>query len=217
MVSSSDTPADAASPRILIVDDVADNRTVLARQFGRRGYETIEAENGRQALLLIEEQPFDAVLLDIVMPDMDGLEVLSQIRSRWRRAALPVIAVSALTETSDVVRALALGANDYVTKPVDFEMAHARIRGQIERKRDYEKVGHLVSANREVREVLEAALNVRFEQLTLDAAALAKTNLNSSQKNLLDSIQTASAELLKDALRALEFANGPRDLGRAAA
>src|SRR5579875_287503 len=214
--TTDETPVEAPF-RLLVVDDVADNRAVLCRQFGRRGYQTEEAENGRLALMLLEQQPFDAVLLDVVMPDMDGLEVLSEIRSRWHRAALPVITVSALTETSDIVRALALGANDYLTKPVDFEIAHARVRSQLERKRDFEKLGRLIAEDREVRDVLEASINTRFEQMKLDAAALSRTNLNASQKDLLEAIQSAGARLMEDAVRALQFATEPRDLRRSAA
>src|ERR1700693_5468462 len=76
------------SPRLLIVDDVADNRAILARQFGRRGYEIVEAEDGAKALCLIGEQAFDAVLLDVMMPGISGTEVLRRIRAQHSAAML---------------------------------------------------------------------------------------------------------------------------------
>jgi CheY-like chemotaxis protein len=80
------------SPRLLVVDDIADNRTILSRRLVRRGFEVVEADGGRAALELIAQQPFDLVLLDITMPDLDGISVLKTIRqsrppcpSSWSR------------------------------------------------------------------------------------------------------------------------------------
>src|SRR5690242_13499357 len=83
-------PAATARPRLLIVDDIADNREILARRFERRGFEVIEADSGFRALALIEEREFDVVLLDVMMPEMDGLETLRRIRHRSSSAILPV-------------------------------------------------------------------------------------------------------------------------------
>ena len=123
------------SPRLLIVDDVADNRAILARQFGRRGYEIVEAEDGAKALCLIGEQAFDAVLLDVMMPGISGTEVLRRIRAQHSAAMLPVIMVTAKTQPEDIVESLKLGANDYVTKPVEFSIALARVASQVARRR----------------------------------------------------------------------------------
>jgi diguanylate cyclase (GGDEF)-like protein len=124
-----------AKPRILIVDDVADNRAVLARRLQKRNFETVEADGGLRALELLRDGAYDAVLLDIAMPDLDGLEVLRWIRVRHSPDSLPVIMVTAHSLNTDIVGALELGANDYVTKPVDFAVALARVNGQVERKR----------------------------------------------------------------------------------
>jgi len=112
---------------ILIVDDIAENRDMLSRRLERRGYMTEQAEDGQSALDAISAQAVDLVLLDIMLPDMSGLDVLRQIRETSSRRALPVIMVSAKNESFDVVEALNLGANDYVTKPVDFAVTMARI------------------------------------------------------------------------------------------
>jgi len=143
-VATTDETAALPSARILIVDDIADNRAVLARRFQRRGYETVEADGGRQALELLAAQSFDLVLLDVMMPEMDGLEVLRRIRSQRSAIELPVIMVTAKSESENIVEALGLGANDYVTKPVDFAVALARTTNQIGRKQAEE---NLVRAN----------------------------------------------------------------------
>jgi diguanylate cyclase (GGDEF)-like protein len=125
----------AAAPRILIVDDVADNRAILLRRFQRQGFEVAEADSGLKALELIDSQEFDLVLLDVMMPGIDGIETLKRIRSQRSASALPVIMVTAKAESGDIVESLGLGANDYVTKPVDFAVALARANTQIARRR----------------------------------------------------------------------------------
>lgn len=120
--------------RLLVVDDQPDNRTVLNRFFSRRGFEIVEAADGPAALRLIAAQAFDAVLLDIVMPGMNGFEVLKIIRAGHSPSSLPVIMVTAKVDTEDVVEALQLGANDYVTKPINFSIAYARVQSQLARQ-----------------------------------------------------------------------------------
>ena len=127
-------------PRVLIVDDVADNRILLARRFTRRGYETVQADCGEAALAAIEREPFDIVLLDIMMPDLDGMTVLADIRKRRSPLELPVIMVTAKADTETVVEALRRQANDYITKPIIFDVALARVAAQIERKLASEKL-----------------------------------------------------------------------------
>jgi diguanylate cyclase (GGDEF)-like protein len=119
--------------RLLVVDDIALNRRMIRRYFERHGFDIVEAEDGKLALSLIEQQSFDAVLLDIVMPGIDGYQVLRQIRTVYTPSTLPVIMVTAKVESEDIARALELGANDYLTKPIDFRVASARIQSQLAR------------------------------------------------------------------------------------
>jgi len=121
--------------RLLIVDDISDNRVLLRRRFERRGFEVVEAESGLAALELIDKEPFDLVLLDIMMPGIDGIETLKRIREQRSASVLPVIMVTGKTASENMVEALQLGANDYVTKPVDFAVALVRVEAQISRKR----------------------------------------------------------------------------------
>src|SRR4051794_383031 len=129
-----DSFAPARPPHLLIVDDVADNRNILARRFQRHGFLISEAENGLLALDLIDRERFDLVLLDVMMPGLNGFEVLARIRSQHGPSSLPVIMVTAMSQSADVEKALSLGANDYVTKPVDFTVALARTKTHLARK-----------------------------------------------------------------------------------
>jgi diguanylate cyclase (GGDEF)-like protein len=120
--------------RLLVVDDIADNRALLSRRFSKRGCVVVEAETGSAALDLIAQEEFDLVLLDIMMPGPSGIEVLQQIRASHSPDILPVIMITAKAGSTDVVEALELGANDYITKPVDFSVAFARAQTQLARK-----------------------------------------------------------------------------------
>ncbi len=116
---------------LLVVEDDRVARNVLAGGLERRGYAITAVEGGTQALELIEKQDFDLVLLDIVMPDINGLEVLKALRKARSMTELPVIMVASKGESEDIVGALSLGANDYVTKPIEFSVVLARIQTQL--------------------------------------------------------------------------------------
>ncbi len=120
--------------RILLVDDEEANRDMLSRRLRRSGFVVDLACNGESALAQIRSSSFDLVLLDSMMPGLSGVEVLKTLRAEHTPDQLPVIMVTALTDSSKIVEALNLGANDYVTKPVDFPVALARIHSQLARK-----------------------------------------------------------------------------------
>jgi DNA-binding NtrC family response regulator len=128
---------------LLVVDDDETNRDVLAHRLQRRGYAVTEAADGGQALELVGRQRFDLVLLDIVMPGPSGLDVLQAIRRTHSLTDLPVIMATAKDQSADVVKALELGANDYVTKPYDFPVLLARVGTQLSLKRAVEQIGYL--------------------------------------------------------------------------
>jgi diguanylate cyclase (GGDEF)-like protein/PAS domain S-box-containing protein len=120
---------------LLVVDDSEANRDLLCRRLAHRGYTTTAASGGQQALELVGTQRFDLVLLDIMMPDLDGLSVLNILRQTYTAVELPIIMVTAKQESADIVQALELGANDYVTKPIDFPVVLARVRTQLAHQR----------------------------------------------------------------------------------
>ena len=129
------------APRILVVDDSEVNRALLERRMSSLGYQVESAESGPDALARLNGPgQFDLVLLDIVMPGMSGLGVLKEIRENFSAMRLPVIMVSALDESSSIAEALNMGANDYITKPVDVIVARARIQTHLRLKAAEEAV-----------------------------------------------------------------------------
>jgi CheY-like chemotaxis protein len=136
-------PIDAAATHVLVVDDNEMNRDMLSRRLGARGFPVETAEDGSLALRRLDEEHFDIVLLDIMMPGLSGLDVLQHIRERWPESDLPVIMVTARDATEDVVQALRAGANDYVTKPLDFPVVLARVETQLTLKKQKEEIRRL--------------------------------------------------------------------------
>ena len=120
---------------VLVVDDNPTNRALLARHLFRQGFSVCTAQGGHEALETLASHPFDLVLLDVVMPDLNGYDTLKRIRKNSSVADLPVIMVTGRTANDDVVRALEMGANDYVTKPLDISLILARIKTQLALKK----------------------------------------------------------------------------------
>ena len=125
-----------AQSRLLIVDDNEMNRDMLARRLSRSGYLVDVAENARQLIQHVKENGLDLVLLDIEMPEVSGFDALKMLRKDYSPSQLPIIMVTARNQREDIVRALNLGANDYLTKPIDFPVALARIATHLSRKRE---------------------------------------------------------------------------------
>src|SRR6266852_9721106 len=121
--------------RLLIVDDNEMNRDMLARRLSRSGYVVDLAENARQLMQRVKENRLDLVLLDIEMPEVSGFDALKALRKDYSPSQLPIIMVTARNQREDIIRALNLGANDYLTKPIHFPVAQARIETQLSRKR----------------------------------------------------------------------------------
>jgi CheY-like chemotaxis protein len=121
--------------RILVVDDEMINRVVLSTNLEESGYIVGTAEDGQQALEMLRAQPFDVVLLDLIMPKLDGYQVLARMKDDDALRRIPVIMISALDEIDSVVRCIELGAEDYLPKPFDPVLLRARISACLEKKR----------------------------------------------------------------------------------
>jgi class 3 adenylate cyclase len=141
---------------ILIADDNRVNRLLLARGLEQEGHTVAFAEHGGEALELLREQPFDLMLLDVLMPELDGYEVLAKLKDDPHLRDIPVIVTSALDEIDSVVRCLEMGAEDYLTKPVNAVLLNARIGASLEKKRLRDQQRELIGkfATREVAEDL---------------------------------------------------------------
>lgn len=154
--------------RLLVVDDIEDNRAVLVRRLTREGYAVEAAASGRDALAFVGRAPFDLVLLDVMMPEMDGFEVLDRLKASPQTRHIPVIMISALDDLASVVRCIEHGAEDYLAKPFDPVLLRARIGASLDKKRSRDREQDYL---RQVAVVIEAAGAV--ERGTYAAGALA--------------------------------------------
>jgi len=144
--------------RLLIVDDNKVNRLLLGRGLEQQGHSVDFAVNGTQALDKLASEPFDLVLLDIEMPELDGYQVLERIIANTELRHIPVIMTTAMEELDSVVRCIELGAEDYLTKPVNAVLLRARINASLEKKRLRDQQRELINkfATEEVAEQMLA-------------------------------------------------------------
>ena len=124
-----------AQAYVLVVDDDSVNRLLLSHSLEQQGHRFATAEDGRRALEMLRAESFDIVLLDVVMPEIDGFEVLAEMAADGQLRHIPVIMISALEDIESVVRGIELGAQDYLPKPVNPVLLRARINGCLTRKR----------------------------------------------------------------------------------
>jgi phosphoserine phosphatase RsbU/P len=162
-------PPDADRRSILVIDDGPDNRMLLEAMLGRAGYRVLLAEDGEQALRMLEAETPSLILLDYSMPGLSGPEVAQRIRSQDRTAATPIILLTASTEADHVDQAFAAGADDYVTKPFDRRILTARIDSMIraadDRQRARKNADLQVQRDRLLYDLQDAA-RVQREQIT---------------------------------------------------
>ena len=130
--------------RLLVVDDNKVNRLLLTRSLELQGHRVATAENGRVALDLLRKEPFDLMLLDMEMPEMDGFQVLEQLMNDLQLRDLPVIVTSSLEGVASVVRCIELGAADYLSKPVNPVLLKARIDASLDKKRLQDQLKEMV-------------------------------------------------------------------------
>lgn len=143
---------------ILVVDDTESNRALLTRRLSREGFTVAVAEDGRRALDMLSRHAFDLVLLDIMMPEMDGHQVLTAMKSDFALRHLPVIMISGLDDLETLVRCIEGGADDYLTKPFDPVLLRARIGACLDKKRLRDKERELLQQVRDAQEKSEALL-----------------------------------------------------------
>jgi sigma-B regulation protein RsbU (phosphoserine phosphatase) len=153
------TPGDYT---LLVVDDSEDNRYTLTRRLAREGFTSVvTAADGRQALDLLQECRFDLVLLDIMMPELNGYEVLERIKADKRLRHIPVIMISAVDQIESVIRCIELGAEDYLPKPFNPTLLRARVGASLEKKRLRDEViAHLGRIERELESAREIQLSM---------------------------------------------------------
>lgn len=171
---------------VLIVDDSRTNLNVMGARLGQAGHLVVLSDNGREALDLIAGRGFDLVLLDMMMPRMSGIEVLADLRATPRTADLPVIMITARSDSGAVVEALAAGADDYVAKPFDFDVLLARIDRTLGRANRIAELKRAVAS-------LDARIAARAIELGEARTELAVTRADRAR--LVSSISSLNAEV----------------------
>jgi two-component system, OmpR family, response regulator len=171
---------------ILVVDDSRTNLSVIGRRLTQMGYLTALTDNGAEALDQLTARGFDLVLLDIVMPNMSGLQVLAEIRSRQETHDLPVIVVTARSDPASAVQALAAGADDHVAKPFDFDVLAARMERLLTRGK---RIADLKRSN--------AALDARIaaRAMELGEARAELTEMRADRLRLVASLEALNDEV----------------------
>ena len=207
----------AAQGKLLVVDDNEANRDVLGQRLKRQNHRVEVAESGQEALSALRDQEFDLVLLDIMMPQMDGYEVLKQIKGDDTLKHIPVLMVTALNELDSVVRCIEMGADDYLSKPINATLLKARVGACLEKKQAHDRERKLNV------QLQQSFLRLKeLEKLRLDLTDMiahdvrtplssifngmqtlnAVQNLNSDQRKTLESV-IASGEALLEMIRDL--------------
>ena len=175
-------------PQVLIVDDMQENRELLARLLNRKGIECAEAEGSGSAIRQLTNKSFDLILLDIMMPGMDGSEFMQVIRHKYSQSELPIIMVTAKTSSEDVRYNFGIGANDYITKPVDWTVAFPRIEAQLKNKLEHDRKTYAYGEAAAEAEELRMAIAQNSEMLVRMnqrlALGLDTSNLLSDQQIL---------------------------------
>jgi len=208
--------------RLLVVDDDATNRSALKSLMGGE-YTVISAGNGHEALEYLNQDEFDLVLLDVMMPGLGGFEVLEIIRSAPHLMDLPVILISGRTDTALVVRGLELGANDYLSKPINPQIARARIKTQVSLKRMADERKRAMQEYKAVQDMKDRLVqvashdlkvplsNLRTAQYLLREIMQGKTDVEAILDNIsltLDGMQG----IIEDFLESAALPSRPLDL-----
>jgi DNA-binding response OmpR family regulator len=185
-----------ASPTILLVDDEESIRTVLAFPLEKDGYSVVQAGDGEEALQLFAEQPIDLVVLDIMLPRLDGLEVCKRLRAT---STVPIIMLTARDDELDKVLGLELGADDYITKPFSIREFRSRVRALLRRSRQpyvpgadvgerIETDGLLIDAGRRVVEARGAPVQLTYVEFELLRTLASSPGRVFSRRMLLEAL-----------------------------
>jgi CheY-like chemotaxis protein len=186
-------------PTILLVDDEKMNLRILRTILRKGKYRFLEAESGEDALKVMEQENVDLVVLDLMMPGMDGFQTLEVIKGDASTAFIPVIIASALKDSVDIEKGLELGANDYFTKPLSdddrrFQLP-LKVRNLVKMKRMQDE---LVNLNKELKKVQDKLIEKEKESAVVEMAGAASHELNQPLTAILGNLQLILAKLPPD-------------------
>jgi adenylate cyclase len=163
--TAGEPPAARARERILVVDDNRLNRFKLQHDLEQQGFFVGQAQNGREALTALRSEPYDVVLLDILMPEMDGYQVLKHVKADPTLQHLPVIVITAVDDTESAVRCIEMGADDFLTKPFDLVLLRARITAGLTKKRLHDLEQQHIEEMARLNQRLEARVEEQMAEL----------------------------------------------------
>jgi len=157
---------------ILVVDDEAKNRKIVKDLLEVNGYRVLEATNGKEALALVSEKNLDVILLDIMMPGIDGFEVCRRLKSNPETAHIPVIMITALTDRDDRIRGIKEGANDFISKPIDTKDVVLRVRNAVYSKHLYDEVKKAYDRLKELESLRDSLVHMIVHDMRQPITAL---------------------------------------------
>lgn len=208
MMESFDIKPDAETKTVLVVDDMAANRAVLCRQLEMHKYAVISVDSGEAALELLSRSRPDIILLDYMMPEMNGIEVLHELRANPHTSDLPVIMVTARAESEATVEALNAGADDYVTKPIDFGVLRARIESHLAKTGDTSELRRcnaVLDERMTMRSLVLADMETELrEEIDLRKELEAKLAMNPAQGINVSGLETGMDTGVIDQLREIK-------------
>lgn len=191
----------AAIGRILIVDDEEQNRQLLAEWLGAYGHQIATAASGREALALIEHEQPDAVILDVMMPEMDGFTVCERLKTNPRTAGIPVLLLTALHEREDRLRGMRAGANDFLFKPADLPYVLLRVRNAVHTRQLHAEIERQLREVTREQQLRESLLHMIVHDLRTPLAGL-EGFLQLLQMSAGEKLESRPAHYLKQALHA---------------
>jgi DNA-binding response OmpR family regulator len=195
-----------AQHKILVVEDSLVLRDIESLQLRKAGFQTLACETGEACLqILNHDKTIDAVLLDIELPGISGLEVLTKIRQTYSILQLPVIMATGKTDTETTVQALRLGANDYVTKPVDFDIAQSRLRTHLQ-LRDLSTIQEKMKKAEAIRALI-TTYNHEINNALMIATGTISRGLEGMDKTRFDKL-TQSLDRIADIVKRLQETSG---------
>ena len=197
---------DCAAGKILVADDEEKNRRILRDILEAQGHSVALAEDGQQALDMALADPPDVVLLDVMMPKLDGNEVCSRLRQDVRAAHIPVLMVTALKERTEKLKSIQAGANDFLTKPVDAEEIRLRVKNAVLAKRLYDKVQYDYAKLKELETLRDNLTHLIVHDMrsplmvvagSYDLALMEEDRLNKTQRKFIVMGQNSCRERQK--------------------
>lgn len=180
---------------ILVVDDEPNGFTVIEAHLYREGYELTYAPSGIEALNLIDTVEPDVILLDVMMPDMDGMEVCRKLKSDPKWQHVPIIMVTALNSKEDLARSLDAGADDFLTKPISGLELRARVRSMLRIKQQYDALQETLTLREDLSNMIVHDLRNPLTKITVSASLLAEGNLDEDDRQTLQFIVSAGRQL----------------------